>query len=430
MSPLIDRRQFLKTAAASLPVASTLGIALRAAAQSAPDEKLPPVRQLTRGPKFHWRGYYDKLLFDPTNRYLLANEVDFEDRSPAPDDVIRVGMVDTQDGDKWIDLGSSRAWNWQQGCMLQWVPGSKSEVIWNDREGDRFVCHILDVKSGKTRTLPNPFYCVSPNGRWAVAPDFRRLNDTRPGYGYTGVPDPNRDVLAPNDAGIWRMDLRTGKQEMILSLADAVKIPFTGPSEAAFKKESKHWYNHLLFNTDGTRFFFLHLCHAPGDKIAFYTRAFTANIYGKRLHFMDPHGRTSHFVWRDPRHVMAWAWHPSHGERFYLYRDLSDHVEVVGKDVMALNGHNTFVPRTRDQWVLNDTYPDKQRCQNPYLFHVPTNRCVPLGHFFAPRVTNGEWRCDTHPSASRDGKWVSFDSRHDGGRQVYIVDISGITSVR
>ena len=50
-------------------------------------EALPAVRAITRGPKFHWFGYYDKLEFDPTGRYVLGMEVDFEHRSPRPDDV-------------------------------------------------------------------------------------------------------------------------------------------------------------------------------------------------------------------------------------------------------------------------------------------------------------------------------------------------------
>ena len=39
-------------------------------------------------------------------------------------------MVDLAEGDRWIELGASRAWNWQQGCMLQWAPGTQSEVRW------------------------------------------------------------------------------------------------------------------------------------------------------------------------------------------------------------------------------------------------------------------------------------------------------------
>jgi hypothetical protein len=84
-----------------------------------------PIRPITSG-KAHWFGYYDKEAFDPMDRYVLAAEVDFEDRSPTADDAIRLGMVDTKEGDTWIPLGESNAWGWQQGCMLQWLPGTDS----------------------------------------------------------------------------------------------------------------------------------------------------------------------------------------------------------------------------------------------------------------------------------------------------------------
>ncbi|MEI7728998.1 MAG: hypothetical protein WCO56_05485 [Verrucomicrobiota bacterium] len=413
------RRAFLKTIALTLPAMPILRPSLRAAE---PGEKLPPIRAITRGPKFHWRGYYDKQLFDPTNRFVLANQVDFAGRSPVAGDVIQVGMIDTQDQDRWIELGESRAWNWQQGCMLQWLPGSTSELIWNDLVDNQFVCHVLNVKSGKKRTLPHPVYCLSPDGRWGVAPDFRRLNDTRPGYGYAGLPDPNASDLAPESAGIWRMDMQTGKHELLFSFAHAAKIPYPG----GFSNNAKHWFNHLLFNTDGCRFLFLHRWRGDKEGKSWSTRMFTMNPDGSDWYILDPHGKTSHFVWRDAKHVMAWAWHPSNGERFYLYRDHTDQVEVVGKDVMTVNGHNTYVPGTNDQWVLNDTYPDKQRLQHPYLFHIPTERRVPLGHLLSPKEFQGEWRCDTHPCASRDGKRVCLDSTHEGGRQVYLVDIEAI----
>ena len=270
------RRRFLEKIGLLLPVVHSM----KALAENKTNEPLPPIRAITRGPKFHWRGYYDKLLFDPTNRLVLSNEVDFNGRSPLPADSIHIGFIDTEHGDQWIELGRSSAWNWQQGCMLQWVPGSENEVAWNDRQDGRYVSHILDIQSGRKRTLPNPFYCLSPDGKIGFAPDFRRLNDTRPGYGYAGVPDPNKEVLAPENAGIWRMDMQTGVQSLIFSFADAVKIPFAGRSDADFKPASKHWFNHLLCNTDGTRLFFLHRWHAMGDKSSFYTRALTMNLDG------------------------------------------------------------------------------------------------------------------------------------------------------
>lgn len=419
MTRQLDRREFLLT--------TGMGIGAAWATRLLADESepLPPVRAITRGPKFHWRGYYDKLLFDPTNTLVLANEVDFEGRSPTPSDSIAIGMIDTEHGDRWTELGRTSAWNWQQGCMLQWVPGTESEIAWNDRIDGRFVCHVMDVRSGKKRTLPHPFYCLTPDGKTGFAPDFRRLNDTRPGYGYCGIADPSQDNLAPEDAGIWRLDMTTGEQRLIFSFADARKIPFAGKEGSAFRENSKHWFNHLLCNPDGTRLFFLHRWRT-GEGTPFHTRAFTMNLDGSDPHILDPWGGTSHFVWRDPRHVFAWAWHPSHHEKFYLYEDKTDHVEVVGPDKMPKNGHNTYVPGTHDEWVLNDTYPDERTLQHPYLYHIPSERRVPLGHFPSPKEYRGEWRCDNHPCASRDGKKVVFDSPHDNGRQVYLIDIGGI----
>ncbi len=394
-----------------------------AAAPLAAASPLPPVRAITRGPQYHWFGYYDKLQFDPTGRYVLGMQVEFEHRSPRADDMIRVGMVDLEDGDRWIELGTSLAWNWQQGCMLQWLPGSKSEIIWNDRQADRFVSHILDVKTGKRRTLPAPVYALSPDARWAVSTDFRRLNDMRPGYGYAGLPDPDFDSLAPANAGLWRMDLRTGKQTLLFSYADAVKIPYTSGDWTG----AKHWFNHLLVSPDGARFIFLHRWRGKAEGRGFSTRMFTISRDGRDPYVLDPYGRTSHFIWRDARSVLAWAWHPSHKEKFYLYFDRSEKVEVVGPDVMTVNGHCTYLPGNR--WILNDTYPDKQRLQHVYLYEAATGRRVPLGSFHSPPEYTGEWRCDTHPRSSPDGRKVVIDSPHGGnGRQMYVIDISTIGS--
>ncbi|MHC4508932.1 MAG: hypothetical protein ACYTAO_08235 [Planctomycetota bacterium] len=422
----LDRRAFFKhTAWGTLALLSSAGPVPGADSRI---EKLPPVRAITRGPKFHWFSYYDKLQFDPTGRYVLAMEVDFEHRSPKPDDVIRIGMVDLHDGDRWTELGRSGAWCWQQGCMLQWRPGSQTQIIWNDRQSNKYVCHILDAKSRKKRTLPYPIYTLSPDGRTAVAPDFRRIQDMRPGYGYAGLPDPHAEDPAPKDSGIFRIDLESGKQDLIISIADIARFGQIPGSS----REAKHYFNHLLFNTDGSRFIFLHRWRATGLR-SFATRMLTAKANGTDIRVVDPYGKTSHFIWRDPKHILAWAWHPSHNDAFYLYEDGTDkarprrsqRVEIVGKGIMTRNGHCTYLPGNR--WILNDAYPDKERKQNVYLYNVATGKTVPLGHFYLPPEYKGEWRCDTHPRFSPDGRSVVIDSPHGGnGRQMYLIDISAI----
>ena len=289
-----SRRDFLTQLACAIGATSVAGRAFAAGS------KFPPTRVITKGPRHHWFGYYDKLQFDPTSRYVLGMEVAFEHRSPKADDVIKVGMVDLQDNDRWIELGESSAWCWQQGCMLQWRPGSNSEIIWNDRENGRYVCHILNVHTKEKRTLPCAIYTISPDGETALGTDFRQINHLRPGYGYAGLPDPNQDVLAPKNSGIYRINLNTGEHEVILSIADIVKIP--NPNKNT--KEAKHYFNHLLFSPDGSRFIFLHRWRLANEN-RFFTRMFTSSPDGSDVRVINDYGVTSHFIWRDPNHILT-----------------------------------------------------------------------------------------------------------------------------
>lgn len=423
----LTRRDAIKTGSALLlPL-----VGVHSSISNSRPRQLPPIRTITQGPKHHWFGYYDKLEFDPSDRFVLSNQVDFEHRTPTAEDEIAVGMVDTQENDKWIPLGTSRAWGWQQGCMLQWRPQSESEVVWNDREGNQHVCRVMDVFSRKVRTLPRPIYALSGDGRWAITADFSRIQRMRPGYGYVGLTDPCAALRAPEASGVWRMDMDTGDSKLIFSLADAASIPY----QDATLEQNWNYFNHLLVNPDGSRFIVLHRWRGdngdrndPQPSGGFTTRMFTVALDGSNRCVLDPSGFTSHFIWRDPQHVCAWTRPANQPSGFYLFKDQTDQFEAVGKGVMKQNGHNTYVPNTDNQWILNDTYPSKEkREQKPYLFHVPTGQRVELGAFHSPPSYRGEWRCDTHPRTSCSGSTVAIDSPHSGaGRQVHLIDIRTI----
>ena len=388
-----------------------------------------PSRPITSGPQHHWFGYYDKLQFDPSGRYALGMEVGFEHRAPAAEDLIKVGMIDLADGDRWIELGTSRAWCWQAGSMLQWLPRSAHEIIWNDRVDGRFISRILNIVSGQERTLPHPIFTLSPDGVSALTIDFHRLEDMRPGYGYMGIPDPWADVLAPQETGIHRIDLRTGACQPLITLAEVAAIPYPGGDIAA----AKHYFNVLIFNPSGTHFLFLHRWRFGEG--SFHTRMLTAAADGSDLRVVDHSGRTSHLIWQDDAHILAWSRRASHGDAFYLFpnaedveagSDPLDAVDVVGKERMPLNGHCTYLSN-RD-WILNDTYPQgEERLRSLYLYHHYSDRRVDFGPFHAPPPYTGTWRCDLHPRSSPDGSKVVIDSAHGwNGRQMYLFDVGEI----
>jgi len=384
-----------------------------------------PVYPLTKGDKYHWFAYYDKLQTDPTDRYVLSMEVDFENRSPKPDDTIKIGMIDLLKGGKWIELGTSCAWNWQQGCMLQWRPGSNDEILWNDRIDDEYVCHILNVKTLKKRTIKSPVYTVSPDGTFALSLDFERVQDVRAGYGYAGVPDKNKELLAPEDAGIYKISLDSGIRKLIVSIKEVAEIPYPIEDLSPYK----HYFNHLSTNTDGQRFSFVHRWINPGEAARISplgTRFLTASVNGGDIHIINDSKMTSHFWWKNPKQILAWANRPETGNRFFLFNDtITIDYEIIGDNILKQDGHCSYFPDT--DWIVNDSYPNKNRQVELYIYNTSTDEKIVLGKFYMEPEYTGEWRVDLHPRQTRDGKKIIVDCPvGKSGRQILMLDISGL----
>lgn len=383
---------------------------------------------ITQGPSPHWFGYYDKYQIDPTGRYALGCRLSFEGRTPNHDDSLTIGLIDLENGYAWKTLGKSNAWGWQQSCMLQWIPGSPEEVIWNDREGDKHISRVFNIRTGEQRSLPNPIYALAPNGKYAIGTAFNRIQGLRPGYGYVGIPDPYQDTKAPDQLGLYKMDLQTGATDMLLTINELANIPHLGEDVS----DNWHWFNHLLVSPDSERILFLHrwrpeiLETQVMARTGFVTRMITADQDGGNLYVADPSGFSSHFVWRDPTHIFVWTKPIGKQNGFWLLEDRTENMSLIGEEAMTGNGHNTYVPHTNNEWVLNDTYPNKDREITLYLYHIPTKKQVILGKFYSPEEYYGEWRCDLHPRCDQQGQRVFFDSTHEGMRQMYFIDIRSI----
>ena len=384
---------------------------------NATDSILPPLHSITKGPKLHWFGYYLHDQLDSSRRYLLAVQVGFEHRLPKPTDVIKVGMIDLQDNNKWIELGESRAWSWQQGCFLQWRPGSDTEVVWNDREGKVAVTRVLNIKTRKMRTLPMAIdEAISPDGKWALCSDFSRTWKASPGYGYPGIENDSTKIASPKDAGIWRMDMDTGETKLLVSLADLKKHP----SNMDMDSKLYCYVAHFDWTPDGKRFSAFYRSHWTVP-----THVYTFAADGSDMRLLSATG-ASHWAWRDNENVLIWKHKNGKDVGYMLYKD-DNSGKAKSLVWKAPNGHQTYIPGTNNEWIVTDTYPQgAKREQILHLVHIPTQRFIPLARLVSPKAYKGHWRSDLHPRVSRDGKKVFIDSPHAGGRQIYMVDIAEI----
>ncbi len=163
------------------------------------------------------------------------------------------------------------------------------------------------------------------------------------------------------------------------------------------------------------------------------TRMFTAAPDGSAIRFLNTD--TSHFNWRDPRSLLAWARHDPQGVGFFIFEDADGGtVEPLPRDTVPANGHLSYLPGL--EWILADSYPDAEDWQHVVLYNVKRRERYNLGSFPLPREYNHKYiqepskecRCDLHPRFSRDGCSVVIDAPHAGGRQLHLIDISTIVA--
>jgi len=382
-------------------------------------------RAVTSKPDLHFLGYYDTTPWDATDRYMLCLQVGFQGRPQTPEDHVTVGVIDTAEGNQWRSVARTPAWNWQMGTRLQWL-GSEPDrlIIHNDRERNRFVSIIRDAFTEDIEAvLPLPIYAVNTSGTRAVTLNFSRVARTRPGYGYVGLPDPGEGVLCPEDDGIWVMDVPSGENELIITLAQAAQIERRADMDGA-----EHWFNHLLWAPDSDRFIFLHRWKREQDR-AWFTRLFTAKCDGTDICLLADDDLVSHFDWRDPDHVLAWARVEGLGDYYFLFQDragtgAAGSPKIVGQGVLTCDGHCSYSPDRR--WILTDTYPDAEKKRTLLLYNEESGQRVDLGRFYSMPVGDVQCRCDLHPRWDRAGSMVCFDSTHEQERQLYVMDVSGI----
>ncbi len=350
-------------------------------------------------------GYYN---ISPENRNgdLLYLKVNGETPRASEVDAAVITMKN-RSGDK-KEVGRARAWNWQQGCMLQWLGNGRNRILYNDYDAaeDRYVSRVIDCEGSHIETYGMPVNNVDKSGRFALCLNYERLARMRPDYGYFQ----KKNTTLPQDSedGIWHIDLETGSFRLILSLEDLKKLL---PSSTM--KGAAHKVNHIVINPSGNRFMFLHRWVGPQGR---FMRLVTANPDGSEPVILHGDDMTSHCCWLDDTSILSFCEYKG-AQGYFRFTDRLEKVHSWAGFMPALDGHPSISPD--GQWLVTDTYPGLSRMSALYLVNLPRETVLCAGRFHQPLRYMKEMRVDLHPKWSPDGQSLYFESAHSGVRQLY-----------
>ena len=413
-----------------MKVLSCLCAALTTAAVIA-GEPTVAVTQITHGPQHHYFGYIGQSRTVPWNangRYILALQVPFQDRLPGKNDPAEVCLLDARDHFKVRVVDESRGWNPQQGTMFYWNPDHpETQFFFNDRDqqtGKVFtVLFDLTADGGRGKRIREYRFDDTPvanggiaqNGGYFTAINYARMARLRPVTGYADATDWTTEVAAPQDDGIYRVEVQTGAKKLIVSFAqlkEAIR-PFTENIDA------RHLFiNHTLHNRNN-------------DLIYFFCRAdFETMPEGKRVNVpfsVRPDGSelTRHeiFIGGHPE----WEW----GSRMIGSRDGQQVIYDLAqkKVVESLGGKDVFPNPEGDvslspdgSWFVNSHRRDQH---NHYTFlNMKTRQTVNSPPIFMSTWRGGPLRLDPAPCWNRTSDAIVVPGiAPDGTRQMFLLEL-------
>jgi len=404
-------------------------VSLEAPAASRPSLS---VRQITFGPENHFFGYIGHVQNIPWNgsgRYILALQTTFQDHMPRPEDAAKVVLIDTHNDNAVRVVDRTHAWNPQQGTMFYWNPASpKTQFFFNDRdlETGHVFCVLFDISKGphgrrvreyRFEDTPIGNSGVAQNGGYFLAINYGRLDRLRRVTGYPGAFDWTASVRHPDDDGIFKVNIATGKKELLVSfreLARALRPTHPTVDQTAL------FINHTLWNRDGDRIFFF----ARGD---FNKRDSRINA----PFIIKPDGSAltlqklfigGHPEWDEGHRMIGRIdeWQVIHDVDRQLI------VGVLGNPDIFPNPEGDIALSPDGKWFVNG-YKDRSAGKNFYtLYRRSDGAYIRSPGFDIGRWTSGDLRQDPSPCWNRDGTQVLVPGLADDGRktrQLFVIEL-------
>lgn len=386
------------------------------------EQQLLAREQITSGPKNHLFGYIGHVGTIPWNasgRYIVALRTEFVDRMPGPDDPAEIILLDAENDYAVRAVDTSRGWNVQQGTMLYWNPADpENQFFFNDRDPEtgKVFCVLYDVSAGRRvreyrfEDTPVGNGGVAFDGKHFAAINYARMARLRRVTGYPGAWDWTEGASAPDDDGIFLVDVETGEKRLLVSfrqLAEALR------RERPEIDSMPLFINHTLWSRSGERLFFF--ARANFRKPGRLNASFTIARDGSDLRRQQTH-IGGHPEWDAGSRMIG-----SIAKRQAVFDiDSQELVELIGDRELFPDPEGDIALSPDLEWLANG-YKDDGK-----VYYIVHNRRTGTtfrspGYDLFGRVS-GDLRCDPAPRWNRTGDRLLIPSMmEDGTRQMFVM---------
>ncbi|MDE0263402.1 MAG: hypothetical protein OXJ37_13445, partial [Bryobacterales bacterium] len=338
-------------------------------------------------------------------------------------DAAEVILLDTENDYEVRVVDTCRGWNVQQGTMLYWNPADpENQFFFNDRDPEtgKVFAVLFDIAAGRRvreyrfDDTPVANGGVSFDGKHFAGINYARMARLRLVTGYPGAWDWTEGVSAPEDDGVFLIDIETGQKRLLVSfhsLAEALRREWPAIDSIPL------FINHTLWSRTGERLFFF----ARGNfgRPGRINASFTIASDGTDLRRQQTH-IGGHPEWDSGMRMIG-----SIANRQAVFDvDSQKLVELIGDAEMFPDPEGDIALSPDLEWLANG-YKDDGK-----VYYVIHNRHTGVtyragGYDLFGRVS-GNLRCDPAPRWNRTGDALLIPSMmEDGTRQMFVLRLPG-----
>jgi HAD superfamily hydrolase (TIGR01549 family) len=380
------------------------------------------VKRITPEFEHFFLGNFDINATNKKGSNHLALNVPFMNRLPAIDDTASIKIINESCSP--IKTLTTNGWDFQHGGYLQYRPEHDHEIVYSHyhKKEKKYTAILYNLKSLEETTFPLPVISISPDGKNALCVKVSGPNEYEAGRRNNTLVNVKFDNIFSSenheDKGIFLQDLESHTRKIIVTYEKLFQLI----GDRLLETNKRFTINRMSFNEDGSRFFIL-LSFLSNDNSC-KDLIITSDLRGEINHKIF--GLGLHVNWKDTQNIRISGTVYSQANtkltpNIYDTQELTDNLLVYDQSFLSIDRQFSYSPDKR--YVIQDSDTSNEfPFRKLKIFDLQQKKGIVLGYFYSHPdlyLNNHDLRCDLKARWTSCGKYITFDSIHEGYRGIY-----------